>query len=120
VALPAWALALGAALGGAPTARAATLYSPPAQAFDLGGTQYCQMRNIGPTAMQVTIDNLDFSDDVVESTTANLAPGHSASSGVDQGLGTSCRFTVAGSAKKVRAVAVYFDGTKFTAALPAR
>jgi len=107
------------ALLAAGAAQAATLYSPPVVTGDFGTTLFCQLRNVGPTPISVTIDDLGFGSEVMNSFSKTLAPDDGTSSSVVSGYATSCRFTVTGSAKNVRAVAVYWDGSKYTAALPA-
>jgi hypothetical protein len=109
------------ALASASAAHAgATLETAPLLAMDAGGSLYCQIRNVGPAPMQITVEGIDFGGDVVLSHTDTFAAGEGRSRLAAGPVATRCRFKVAGSAKRVRAAAVYFDGAEYTVALPAR
>jgi hypothetical protein len=109
----------------AATSHAAVLVSAPARSgypsFS-GRTLYCDIRNISSGNGIVTIDILDYSGNVLTSfgplTLASME-GTAFSDG-GTGDGVSCRFTVSGSSKKWRGVAVYDNGTDYTMAIPAQ
>jgi hypothetical protein len=117
-------LAAAAALAAA-SARAATLHTAPLLALDAGDgvvSLYCQIRNVGAAAAAVTIESIAF-DGTVASDVGPLtvAPGQAVSHlAGSAGFLASCRFTVSGNAKRFRAVALYYDGTAYTFAIPAR
>jgi hypothetical protein len=114
------AASLTVGIWAASAAGAATLHTPPAVALDLGGTLYCQIRNVGRKPTAVTVEGIGFGGVVITSHTATLAPGQGISRLGGTGAALACRFQVSGSAKSARAAAVYWDGTHFTQALPAR
>lgn len=118
--LPLRAAAAALLLGIAPAAHGAVLATPPAVAHDLGGTLFCQVRNVAPTPTKVTTQVIGFTGAAMASGTMTLAPGQATTQLAASGFAASCRFEVAGSAKKVRAVALYSDGDEYTAGLPAR
>ena len=101
----------------AQSSHAAVLVSAPARAgyptFS-GRTLYCDIRNIGSGAGQVTIEILDYPGNVISSFgPLSLAPFEAtAFSDGGTGDGVSCRFVVSGSGKKWRGVAVYDNGSR--------
>jgi hypothetical protein len=118
-------------LGGASAAHAAaTLVSPPAMAFEFGDDSvlYCTIRNVGSAPTKVTIAGFGFDQQFYPGPTVTLDPMQGTSSlivgspGVPAGDAAQCRFIVSGSAKNVRAAAVYYSPTlhRYTHALPAR
>jgi len=114
-------LALGLTLAVAPAARAGVLYTSPAIALEFNDSQiFCQVRNTGTSSVTVTTDLLAFGSILVESDTVTLPPGAATSVGPSGGSSAFCRFTTTGSPKRVRAAAIYHDGTRYTLAIPAR
>jgi hypothetical protein len=109
----------GALLGHA--AHAGMLQTAPAFpdfVSDDGYTLYCQVRNVGSAPTTITSEAWSFGDLKSSSGPIVLAPGHGASH--PGGTGDTCRFTFTGSTKSVRAMALFFDGTNYVAAVPAR
>lgn len=117
------ACAVLAALAG--SSHAAVLVTAPARAgyptFS-GRTLYCDIRNLNSGNGIVTIDILDYPGNVLNSFgPLTLAPNEAtAFSDGGSGDGVSCRFTVSGSSKKWRGVAVYDNGTDYTMSIPAQ
>jgi hypothetical protein len=120
--------ALALSLAVAPAARAGgVLNTPPVHAYaldydGLDGKLYCQIRNVGPTPMQVTMEGMAYDGTAISSESHTLAPNQGESHLVDADGGIACRFTVSGNKKYARAIALYWspsDGT-YRLALPAR
>lgn len=83
-------------------------------------TVWCDITNIDGVPRDITIDVMDqFGGVVTSSGPVSLPPfaGHAHSD--TSGNAVWCRFTVSGSAKKFRALAVYDDGTFYTVSVPA-
>jgi hypothetical protein len=121
--------ALALTLAGTSAAHAAaTLSTPPV--IDLGADSrlYCTIRNVGSSPVTVKIDGYGFDQAFFPGPTLTLDPMEggnaliTSSPGVPASLATQCRFQVSGSAKNVRAAAVFFDPTTddYRHALPAR
>jgi hypothetical protein len=70
----------------------------------------------------VTIEILDYPGNVLSSFGPLTLASNEATAFSDGGTGdgVSCKFTVSGSAKKWRGVAVYDNGTDYTIAIPAQ
>jgi hypothetical protein len=109
----------------AATSHAGVLVTAPARAgypsFS-GRTMYCDIRNLGSGNGVVTIDILDYPGNVISSFGPLTLASNEATAFSDGGTGdgVSCRFTVSGSPKKWRGVAVYDNGTDYTIAIPAQ
>jgi hypothetical protein len=88
-------------------ARAATLHTAPASAAFADVMLLCKIRNVGTSPREVTIDTLDFAGAVVATSTQVLEPG--VASGYSDETSASCRFSFGGSAKHMRAQALYLD-----------
>lgn len=124
------AAALILTLGGACAAHAAaTLSTAPVVSIGLGdAVLYCTIRNVGASPVTVTIDGYGFDDAFYPGPTVTLQPSEGTSStvlsspGVPAAVPSACRFKVSGSAKNVRAAAVFFDAAtdNYTLAIPAR
>lgn len=122
--------ALALTLAGTSAAHAAaTLATPPIVSIGLGDSVlYCTIRNVGSAPMTATIDGYGFDELFHPGPTVTLQPSEGTSwlvqvsPGVPAGVPSQCRFKVSGSAKSVRAAAVFFDPTtdNYTLALPAR
>jgi hypothetical protein len=85
-------------------------------------TIYCDIVNVGTTPQDVTIEVLDYFGNATVSPLGpvTLAPESGQANGDFSGAGARCRFTVTGSTKKVRAMAVYDNGSQYTIAVPAQ
>jgi hypothetical protein len=97
------------------------LWTPPAlAAYPSLQTIYCDIVNVATTPQDVTIEVLDYFGNVVSGPmTITLPPEQGNALGDGSGSGARCRFTVSGSTKKVRAVAVYDNGSGYNVAIPA-
>jgi hypothetical protein len=77
--------------------------------------------NVGATPQDVTIDVLDYYGNLIQGGfPQTLAPEQGTAIGDSSGQGARCRFTVSASTKKVRAMAVYDNGSAYTIAVPAQ
>ena len=87
-----------------------------------GRTIYCDVVNVGTTPQDVTIDILDYFGTVVNTAgPITLPPETGNALGASNDFNSArCRFTVTGSTKKVRAMAVYDNGSDYTIAVPAQ
>ena len=114
-------IAAGAFLATLGTAQAGkVLWTAPADAsFPGNQTIYCDAVNVGTTPQQVTFEILDNTGSVVGGPSSIVLPPEQGNALGSFGGGTRCRFTVSGSTKKVRAVAVYDNGSGYTLAVPA-
>jgi hypothetical protein len=94
-------------------ARAATLYTAPASDGFADSRLHCQVRNVSASARTVTIEMLDFAGNSMNgASTQTIAPGEIAFMFNNTGSSaSSCKFTVSGSAKNVRAVGIYYSDT---------
>jgi hypothetical protein len=117
-------IALTALLIVTETCHAAVLSTAPARAgyptFS-NRTLYCDIRNMNAGPGVVTIEILDYPGNAISSFgPLTLASGAAtAFSDGGTGDGVSCKFTVSGSVKRWRGVAVYDNGTDYTIAIPA-
>jgi len=118
------AAALGIALAAAPQlAQAATLRTNPMVTFQADPNDaylYCQIRNVSSKPIKVTIEGMGYLSELISTSSKTLEAGQAVSMPAGDGFITSCRFTVAGNARKVRAAAIYFNGSDFVHAIPAR
>jgi hypothetical protein len=112
------AVALVGGLGTA--AQATTIQTGPSPAFHWNDSVvYCGIRNVGMSPLTVKVEGISgFGAGVVNDLEVTLAPQEGTS--LPSSFAHLCRFTFNGSAKSVRAAAIYFDGFQYTAALPAR
>ena len=95
--------------------------APALAAYPSLQTIYCDIVNVGTTPQDVTIDILDyFGNPVGFPLTQTLAPETGTANGDGSGSGARCRFTLTGSTKKVRAMAIYDNGSGYTVAIPAQ
>ena len=95
--------------------------APALGAYPTLQTIYCDVVNVGTTPQTVTIDVLDYFGNVVQGGFQQLlSPEQGTAVGDASGQGARCRFTVSGSTKKVRAMAVYDNGSAYTIAVPAQ
>ena len=108
----------------APSAWAASskvLYTAPAQTnYPTLQTLYCDILNVDTQPMSIAIDVIDYFGGVVQT----LGPvatdsGKAQALGDATGIGAYCRFTISGSAKKVRAIGIYDNGVSYTVTIPA-
>jgi hypothetical protein len=110
------------ALGSVPAAQAASVLAsaPALGAYPTNQVIYCDIVNLYTAPKNVTIEIMDYFGNVVTSLpTSTLGPNQGTAWGDASGNGAWCRFTVDGSAKKYRAVAIYDNGTSYTVSLPA-
>jgi len=111
------------ALASAGPLQAAVMASAPAlHLYPATQTIYCDIVNLNTTPKDVTIEVVDYFGVVTTGpSTSTLAPFQGTALGEGGGLqGAYCRFTVSGSAKKYRAMAIYDNGTSYTVAVPAQ
>lgn len=81
---------------------------------------YCDIANLNPTPLDVTVEIMDINGVVVVGPfTQTLAPEEGTAFPETSGVGAWCKFTVNGNPKKWRGVAVYDDGTDYTATVNA-
>jgi hypothetical protein len=101
-------------------AEAAVLASAPAEGYPSAQTISCNIVSVNTGPREVTTEILNYGGDVLANDTVTLSPneGHSLASA--SGYAAWCRFTVIGSTKLFRAVAVYDDGGTYTVAIPAQ
>ncbi len=91
--------------------------APAAQYYPVFGlSMKCNILNMNTTAKDVSIEALDYAGIVTDAQySITLAPQTGASLTTNpSGVAAWCRFTVDGSTKKYRAVAVYDDGNVYT------
>ena len=95
--------------------------APALAAYPSTQTIYCDIVNVGTTPQDVTIDVLDYFGNLIQGGfPQTLPPEQGTAVGDASGAGARCRFTVTGSTKKVRAMAVYDNGTNYTISVPAQ
>ncbi len=103
---------------GVTEAQAGTLAIAPAQAG--GQSIFCEIVSLERKAKEVTIEIIRYNGTVNASTTTKPNPNTGTFIGACSGSGAWCRFTIKGSPKKYRAVAIYENGGVFTTAIPAQ
>jgi hypothetical protein len=114
-------VAAGFVLSTAVASQAGTLASAPALgAYPQLQTIYCDILNLNNTPKPVTIDVMDYFGIVISTSgSQTVLAGQGTAWGDGSGNGAWCRFTVDGSAKKYRAMAIYDNGTAYTVSIPA-
>jgi hypothetical protein len=116
-------LAAAFALGSVSTGHAVQVLSsaPALAAYPSLQTIYCDILNRDKVQRNVGIEIMDYFGNVVSSMpTQPLLPDQGTAWGDGTGNGTWCRFTVDGSAKKFRAIAIYDKGAGgYTVTIPA-
>jgi hypothetical protein len=114
-------VAAGFVLSTAVASQAGTLASAPALgAYPTLQVIYCDILNLNNTPKPVTIDVLDYFGNVVSTSgSQTVLPSQGTAWGDGSGNGAWCRFTVDGSAKKYRAMAIYDNGSAYTVSIPA-
>jgi hypothetical protein len=102
-------------------AHAGVLATAPAlAAYPALQTIYCDIVNLNTSDKNVTIDIMDYFGNVVTTTGSfALPPSQGNALGDGTGQGTWCRFTVDGSARKYRGMAIYDNGSAYTVSVPA-
>jgi hypothetical protein len=114
-------VAAGFVLSTAVASQAGTLASAPALgAYPTLQVLYCDIVNLNSTPKPVTIDIMDYFGNVVSTSgSQTVGGGQGTAWGDGSGNGAWCRFTVDGSTKKYRAMAIYDNGTAYTVSVPA-
>jgi hypothetical protein len=103
------------------TSHAGVMATAPAlAAYPTTQTIYCDIVNLNTTPKNVTIDILDYFGNVVNTGTITVLPSQGNAVGDGSGQGAWCRFTVDGSAKKYRAMAIYDNASSYTVSVPAQ
>jgi hypothetical protein len=102
------------------TSYAATiLYTAPCYAGS--DVLWCTILNVSPAHRDISIDIMDYDGNVVASSGHfSLSSGNGDALGDWSGNGAYCRFTVTGSAKLFRAMAIYDSGSGYTITVPAQ
>jgi hypothetical protein len=97
------------------------LYTAPAQSnYPTLQTLYCDILNVDTEPMSITVDIFDYSGTMVATTGAvAILPSAGTALPDTTGAGAYCRFTISGSTKKVRAMAIYDNGLAYTTSVPA-
>jgi hypothetical protein len=99
---------------------AAVLVSPPLPAnLPSVQTLYCDIVNRDKVARNVTIEIMDGTGTPINTYNTALLPNQGDALGDGSGSGQYCRFTVDGSAKKFRAMAIYDNAAAYTVSVPA-
>ena len=85
-------------------------------------TMYCDIVNLNPAPTNMMLEIMDLNGTVVGGPFGpfTLQPDEGFALAEFTGTGAWCRFTVDGSPKKWRALAVYDDGTNYTAVINAQ
>jgi hypothetical protein len=119
------ALAGALALAAATSAHAGAkvmVTAPAMHIYPAAQTMYCDIVNVGKVPADVTIEAVDYFGSVTAGPITQTLPpfngtalGDSATDG-----GAFCRFTVSGSTKSFRAMAIYDNGSSYTVAVPAQ
>jgi hypothetical protein len=102
------------------SAQATVLASAPIEGYPSDQTLSCNIVNLNIMQRTVTIELVDYLGDVLFGDTFGLPPNHGQALASTSGSAAGCRFTVDGSARSYRAVAVYDKGGKYTTAIPAQ
>ena len=102
------------------TAQATVLSSAPIEGYPSDQTLSCNIVNLNITAEDREIELLDYSGNVIAGDTFGLLPNHGQALASASGSAAWCRFTVDGSARSYRAVALYDKGGEYTTAMPAQ
>ena len=102
------------------TAQATVLASAPIEGYPSDQTLSCNILNLNIMPRTVLIELLNYSGNEIASGTFGLPPNHGQALASTSGSAAGCRFTVDGSARSYRAVAVYDKDGKYTTAIPAQ
>lgn len=102
------------------TAHATVLTSAPIEGYPSDQTLSCNIVNLNIMQRTITIELLDYSGNVIVGDTFGLPPNHGQALASTSGSAARCRFTVDGSSRSYRAVAVYDKDGKYTTAIPAQ
>ena len=97
------------------------LASAPAVLAAPGDTLYCDVTNLDPVnSIDVTGEAMDLNGAVISGSTITIPPGAGQFFAGVSTAGTAwCRFTVTGSTKNLRAMAIYDNNSSYTLSLPA-
>jgi hypothetical protein len=117
------AAAAALALGSLPAAHAAQVLStaPALAAYPSLQVLYCDIVNVDKVQRNVTIEIMDYFGTVITSLPNwPLPPNNGQALGDGSGNGAWCRFTVDGSAKKFRGMAIYDNGSAYTTSVQAQ
>jgi hypothetical protein len=101
-------------------AREHTRHLPELAAYPSLQTIYCDIVNLNTSPKNATIDVVDYFGNVIISGSFTILPSQGMAVGDPTGSGAWCRFTVDGSAKKYRAMAIYDNASAYTVSLPAQ
>ena len=119
-------LLAGAALAlcGASAAQAGTkiMATPPIpNNIPVNHTMFCDLMNFNTTPKDVTIEIMDLNGVIANGPFGpiTLGPSQGIAFSNNSGTGAWCRFTVDGSTKKYRGIAIYDNGTNYTVSVPA-
>ena len=119
-------LLAGAALAlcGASAAQAGTkiMATPPIpNNVPVNHTMFCDIANFNTTEKMITVEIMDLNGVIVNGPFGPipLQPGQGLAFSNNTGTGAWCRFTVDGSTKKYRALAIYDNATDYTVSIPA-
>jgi hypothetical protein len=115
-------VAAGLALSTTVASQAGTLASAPALgAYPTLQTIYCDILNLNNTPKPITMDVMDYFGNVISTSgSQTVLPSQGTAWGDGSGNGAWCRFTVDGSSKKYRAMAIYDNGSAYTVSIPAQ
>jgi hypothetical protein len=96
------------------------LASAPAP-LGAGNTMFCDVTNLDPVdSVDVATEIMDVGGNVIVGPSLNtIPPSTGGDVGSNNPLAAWCRFTVNGSTKNLRGMAVYDNGTSYTMSLPA-
>ena|SRR5690349_12235723 len=119
------ALAGAVALAGATSAHAGSkvmVTAPAMHIYPQAQTMYCDIVNVGKVAADVTVEAVDYFGNVTAGPlTQTLPPFNGTALGDSSNDGGAfCRFTVSGSTKSFRAMAIYDNNTVYTVSVPAQ
>jgi hypothetical protein len=108
-------------LSTAVTSQAGVLASAPAlAAYPSLQTIYCDILNLNTSPKDITIEVVDYFGNVITGGTITVQPSSGTAVGDGSGQGSWCRFTVTGSSKKYRAMAIYDNASAYTVSVPAQ
>ena len=119
------ALAGALALAGATSAHAGSkvmVTAPAMHIYPQLQTMYCDIVNVGKVPASVTVEVVDYFGNVTAGPLQQTLPPFNGTALGDSGndQGAFCRFTVSGSTKSFRAMAIYDNNSVYTVAVPAQ